>query len=210
MKSRATLILRLPSSLHQQLKDEARAAEMSLNKYCQALLRKRPRGTAGEASPVSFTFASGRTPRAALLQELSALVLGAWGGDIEALAVFGSFARGRETSKSDIDLLIVLSTRVQFDRDVYSRWRCVKMLGHEVAPLFVKIPKKEERIGGLWYEVALDGIVLFDRELLLSRFLSHVRELIAGGLVRRMVTHGHPYWVHSDKPVQDLSLEKSL
>jgi hypothetical protein len=30
----------------------------------------------------------------------------------------------------------------------------------------------------------------------LNRFLSRVRNLIADGRVRRMLTHGHPYWVH--------------
>ena len=206
MKARnATLILRIPPSLHRQLKGEAHAADLSLNKHCRALLSRRAGGDAASGSAVSVTLGAGGSRRAVPLQDLSARVLETWGSDIEGLALFGSFARGRETADSDIDLLVVLGSSVTLDRDVYSRWHLGKFEGREVAPLFVQIPGKGERIGGLWFEVALDGIVLFDRDLYLSRFLSRVRDLIASGQVRRMVTHGHPYWVHSDQVAQDLS-----
>lgn len=205
MKSpRATLILRIPSFLHQRLKQEARDADLSLNKHCCTLLSRRTGGSSAEGSPISLTLETGNSRRTALLQDLSVRVLETWGSNIEGLALFGSFARGRETAKSDIDLLVVLSNNVTLDRDIYSRWQLRKFGGREVAPLFVQIPGEGERIGGLWFEVALDGIVLFDRNLHLSRFLFHVRDLIAGGRVRRMVTHGHPYWVHSEKAAQGL------
>jgi predicted nucleotidyltransferase len=202
MKSpRATMILRIPSSLHQQLKREARSADMSLNKHCRALLSKRERDSSAEEPGISLTQegSSRRTP----LQNLTARVLETWGGDLEGLALFGSFARGRETSHSDIDLLVVLNRKVTLDRDVYSRWQPHKFDGRDVSPLFVRIPGEGERIGGLWFEVALDGIVLFDKNLRLNRFLSHVRDLIVDGRVKRMTTHGHPYWVHSDRVARD-------
>jgi predicted nucleotidyltransferase len=163
------------------------------------------RESAAEGSSASFTLAPGNSTRRARLQDFSARVLESWGSSIEGLALFGSFARGRETATSDIDLLVVLNRGVTLDRDVYSRWQLRKVDGREVAPLFVQIPREGERIGGLWFEVALDGIVLFDKDLNLSRFLSHVRDLVADGRVRRMVTHGHPYWVHSDQTARDSS-----
>lgn len=208
MKSlRATLILRIPSSLHHQLKQDARSADMSLNRHCRTLLSKRTTDSCAEGAPIPLTLAAGRSDRPESLQDLSAGVLETWGNSVEGLVLFGSFARGRQTANSDIDLLVVLNRSVTLDRDIYSRWRLRKFEGREVAPLFVQIPGEGERIGGLWFEVALDGIVLFDRDLHLSRFLSHVRDLVAGGRVRRMVTHGHPYWVYSDKAGQDLSSE---
>jgi predicted nucleotidyltransferase len=206
MKSpRSTLVLRLPSSLHQQLKQEARSADVSLNKHCTTLLSKRTRDSSAKRLPVSLTLAADPSPRTTPLQDLSTRVLETWGGDIEGLVLFGSFARGRHTANSDIDLLVVLNGSVTLDRDVYARWQLRKFDGREVAPLFVQIPAEGERIGGLWFEVALDGMVLFDRDLHLSRFLSQVRDLVAGGRVRRMVTHGHPYWVHSDEIAKELS-----
>jgi predicted nucleotidyltransferase len=211
MKSpQATLVLRIPAPLHRRLKQEARDAEMSLNRHCRMLLSRQPGSFAAERPPSSYAIAAGDSRPMEQLQSLSAEVLEAWGGKIEGLALFGSFARRRETENSDVHLLVVLSQDVTLDRDIYSRWQSRKICGHEVAPLFVQVPAEGERIGGLWYEVAIDGIVLFDRDLRLNRFLSGVRDLIAGGRVKRMITHGHPYWVYADQVVrEDPRLEAS-
>ena len=201
----ATLILRIPSSLHQQLKQDARSADLSLNKFCRSLLSRRVGNPSAEKTPVSMALGFGGSHQTKLLRDVSMQALETLGDNIEGLVLFGSYARGRQTANSDIDLLVVLNSSMTLDRDVYSHWQPRKFNGREVAPLFVQIPGEGERIGGLWFEVALDGIVLYDKDLELSRFLSHVRNLVADGQVRRMVTHGHPYWVHSDKIGRDLS-----
>jgi len=202
---RATLLLRIPLSLHQRLKQEARTADVSLNKHCHALLNRKAGDASVASNPGASTHAAGPSRRITPLNELTAKVVETWGGEIEGLVLFGSFARGRQTANSDIDLLVVLNSDVTLDRDVYSRWEIHKFDGREVAPLFVRIPRKEESVGGLWFEVALDGIVLYDRDLRLSRFLSRVRDLVAAGTVQRKITHGHPYWVHSGKAGADSS-----
>jgi predicted nucleotidyltransferase len=202
MKSaQSTLILRVPASLHRRLKQEARWAETSLNRYCAGLLSGRTSGSmTSHLDPLPAPAAS---LRAESLPGLSDNVLETLGEKIDGLVLFGSLARGQETAGSDVDLLIVLDESVAVERDVYSRWQFGKFDGREIAPLFVKIPADPGRVGGLWLEVALDGIVLFDRCLRVSRFLSQVRNLIAGGRVKRMVTHGHPYWVYSDEGSAD-------
>jgi predicted nucleotidyltransferase/predicted HicB family RNase H-like nuclease len=205
--ARATLVLRIPSLLHQQLKQDARSADLSLNKHCRNLLSGRTGDFSSEGASTSLKLAAGGSRHMALLRELSAQALEAMGDSVEGLVLFGSFARGRQTASSDIDLLVVLNGNMTLDRDVYSRWQLCKFDGREVAPLFVQIPHEGERIGGLWFEVALDGIVLYDKDLHLSRFLSDVRDLVASGQVKRMVTHGHPYWVHSSRKSPDLSSE---
>jgi predicted nucleotidyltransferase len=208
MKSeRASLMLRLPSSLHLQLKSDARSAELSLNRHCLALLGGKAGGGAGRRAPRALSLGSSSTRPGNVLKELSSAVLLALGKNLEGLVLFGSFARGQETARSDIDLLVVLSDGVKLDRDVYSRWRFGRFSGHEVAPLFVRIPAEGRRIGGLWFEVALEGIVLFDRNLQVSRFLAQVRKLIAADGVRRMVTHGHPYWIRTGPPARGGSSE---
>ena len=46
------------------------------------------------------------------------------------------------------------------------------------------------------------GIVLYDRELAISRRLIAIREHIAaGGLVRRM-SQGQPYWIHEARDAE--------
>ena len=59
-----------------------------------------------------------------------------------------------------------------------------------------------EEAGGIWYEAAIDGIVLWDRSLAVSRFLASVRRyLLEGGRTRR-TAYGVPYWVVSDAKPQ--------
>jgi predicted nucleotidyltransferase len=208
MKSkRAALILRVPPSLHQQLKQEARSADMSLNKHCLGILGGKARTSPARRSTLNLRHPPSASSPTNALKDLAARVLETVGDDVEALVLFGSFARGQELEGSDIDLLVVLNDHVALDRDVYSRWQFGKFFGREVSPLFVQIPAEGERIGGLWFEVALEGVVLFDRDLRLSRFLSRVRNYIAVGRIRRMITHGHPYWVHSGEVVRNLPLE---
>jgi hypothetical protein len=49
-------------------------------------------------------------------------------------------------------------------------------------------------VTGLWAEAALDGVVLFERGLVVSKRLAAVRrDIVAGRLVRRLA-HGQPYW----------------
>jgi len=194
----ATLILRLPPAMHRRLKDEARSADTSLNAHCRALLSRRPPLPSVGEPALALSLAAGRSHRTEPLADLVSGVLGEWREDIEGLVLFGSFARGRHTTGSDVDLLVVLGRRVTLDRDVYGRWRSRTFEGRALAPLFAHAPAAGERIGGLWFEVALDGIVLYDQDLKLSRFLSDARRLIAEGHVKRRVTHGHPYWVHGD------------
>lgn len=201
--SLATLILRIPSALHRQLKHDARWAETSLNKHCLRLLSGGTTGSLERGSGLTPSFTADISLRTDALQDLSARVADMLGEEIDGLVLFGSLARGQESASSDVDLLIILNKSVALDRDVYSRWRFGKFSGREIAPLFVQIPADGERIGGLWFEVALDGIVLFDRGLHVTRFLSRVRNLIASGRVRMKITHGHPYWVYTDDVTLD-------
>ena len=55
-------------------------------------------------------------------------------------------------------------------------------------------PPRDPVTGGVWGEVAIDGIVLFERDWRLSADLARIRrDIAAGRLVRRLV-HGQPYW----------------
>ena len=48
--------------------------------------------------------------------------------------------------------------------------------------------------GGFWPEIALDGIVLFERDVAVSRRLVAIRRAIADGRLVRRTAHGQPYW----------------
>lgn len=129
---------------------------------------------------------------AALLKEVEST----YEASLEGVALFGSTVRGEETEESDVDLLIVLRKGSAIDRSLYDRWD--EAFGKEdrkVSPHFVAFPVSVNDVGSLWYEVALEGVVLLDREGTLGRFLAAIRRRMAEGVIQRKWSSGHPYWV---------------
>ena len=119
------------------------------------------------------------------------------GEDIRGVVAFGSWARDELVEGSDVDLLIVLDPERRIDRSLYRAWDRFPLAwaGYSIEPHFVHLPEEGRRITGLWAEVSIDGIVLFDAELSLSRRLAEIRRRIASGEVVRRWEGGHPYWV---------------
>jgi hypothetical protein len=66
--------------------------------------------------------------------------------------------------------------------------------GRPVESHIVRLPPSEAAITAVWAEVAIDGIVLFERGLQVSSHLAHVRRAIVAGRMARRVVHGQPYW----------------
>lgn len=195
-KSLSALIVRLPESLHRVIKKRAERLGISLNRYCVNLLQGDKKSEDSSRGATSSSFLGLGTDCNLPLDELSSEILRAFPNEVEGIVLFGSWARGDVRSSSDIDLLVVLRPEMHLDRDVYSRLPTRHLNGHEVSPLFVQLPKDPEEIRGVWFEIALDGLVLYDRNLVLSSFLSRVRNFIADGRVQRLLAHGHPYWIH--------------
>ena len=117
--------------------------------------------------------------------------------DIRGVVAFGSWARDELVEGSDVDLLIVLDPERRIDRSLYRAWDRFPLAwaGYSIEPHFVHLPEEGRRITGLWAEVSIDGIVLFDAELSLSRRMAEIRRRIASGEVVRRWEGGHPYWV---------------
>jgi predicted nucleotidyltransferase len=119
------------------------------------------------------------------------------GADLIAVAAFGSWAREEVTERSDVDLLVVVEDRVELTRELYRRWDLepLRWSGREVDAHFAHLPDPERFSPSLWGEVAIDGIVLFERDLRLSSRLAAVRRLIVEGTMVRRLAQGHAYWV---------------
>ena len=173
-------VLRITPALHAQLQGAARSHGLSLNEYCARTL----------ASPAGAEATSPDAARAVLrAREIV-------GNDLLGVAVFGSWSRGEAVAGSDIDLLIVVDEKTPIERRLYTAWDLEPLLWENlpVEPHFVHRPEPDRGFGGLWAEVAIDGIVLFEKGRLLSTALSRVRrEIAAGRMVRRAVA-GQSYW----------------
>jgi predicted nucleotidyltransferase len=168
---------------------------MSLNALCVRLLDE---GLAPEAgSPVRRT--------AGVEPGLLDAVERSWAGELVGVALFGSAARGDATAASDVDLLVVLEPGTRIERSLYDRWDEIVTSGgrrddRRVSPQFVALPASARDAGGIWLEVAREGIVLGDRDRRLARFLIELRDLVAEGAFSRKIAHGHPYWVREGRP----------
>jgi predicted nucleotidyltransferase len=113
------------------------------------------------------------------------------------LILFGSHARGTPRTTSDIDVLIVLGERRFPTRADYTRWdeQVQRAVDARVSPHLVAWPRSVAEVGGLWREVARDGIVLWEPDGALTRLLSDIRAHIERAGDRRQSIHGQPYWV---------------
>lgn len=174
-------VLRIDPDLHALLREAARAAGTSLNDYCSRKL----------AAPIGPM-----DPGAVAVVERASSVLGR---SLLGVVAFGSWARGEAAASSDLDVLLIADDRVPIVRALYRSWDdgpALRWDGHEVTPHFVHFPSKTI-VSGLWAEVAMDGLVLFERELVVSRQLASVRRRILRGEISFRVAGGQRYWVHA-------------
>lgn len=180
-------VLRIPPELHRIIYKKSEKLGVSLNSFCTAKLQD------------NISAVSPHLPNDVqiLFQE--------WGEDLLGVLMFGSVARGDQTAKSDLDLLIVLNNNIQLSRKLYRIWDAKfskmfnKNLQMEVNPHFVHIPSNTFEAGGLWYELSIDGILLWEKYYLVSKFLKEIRENILNGNIKRFMSHGHQYWVKYEK-----------
>jgi predicted nucleotidyltransferase len=178
-KPSGRFLLRLPPALHATLRRAADAAGLSLNDYCS----RRLAAPAGSGTAL--------LGGAAAIERAVALL----GDRLLGVVAYGSWARGQLADASDVDVLVVAAPGVALTRALYRAWdeAPVSWDGRPVEPHFVVLTE-DQRPGAVWAEAAIDGIVVFERELRVSRRLVQVRhDILAGRLVRRLA-HGQPYW----------------
>jgi len=121
------------------------------------------------------------------------------GDGLVGVVAFGSWARDELRTGSDVDLLLVVEDGIPIRRALYRGWDAAPLRwnAHRVEPHFVHLPAEDDEPSGLWAEASVDGVVLFERELRVSRRLVEIRREIAAGRLVRRHCHGHPYWVEA-------------
>ncbi|MDE0126219.1 MAG: toxin-antitoxin system HicB family antitoxin [Bryobacterales bacterium] len=178
-KRSGRFVLRMPPELHATLHEAARTSGLSLNAYCVRQLAAAGVGGSGDADAMAVVTRAREVAGIALL----------------AVVLHGSWVRGEATHSSDVDALIVVDSRLALTRALYRAWdeRPVTWRARRVDPHFAHPPVDGE-FSGLWAELAVDGIVVFEQDWRLSAHLARIRRSIAGGRLVRQVVHGQPYW----------------
>ncbi len=181
MSARASgrFVLRLPPPLHRALQAAARARAVSLNEYCVRRLAAPGAAAAADQSAAALVIAA------------ATLV----GDRLAGIVVYGSWARGEAAAGSDVDVLVVVDRSVALTRSLYRAWdrSPATWHGRAVDAHFAHLPAGDVE-GGLWGEVAVEGVVLFERDWRLSAALVQIRRQNAEGRLVRRFVHGQPYW----------------
>ena len=121
-----------------------------------------------------------------------------------AIPPFGMTDDKMQPAGSDVDLLVVLAADVPITRAFYREWEGMvpTWQGREVDLHFVHLPDPAAHVSGSWAEAAVCGIVLYDRDIAVSRRLIEIRGRIASGELVRRMAQGQPYWVYEDRHAQ--------
>jgi predicted nucleotidyltransferase len=159
----------------------AGSARLSLDKTRAEVLKKRLDAPAS-VSPEAVEVLNPQVLPATVLQS----IVRRWRREVRAIVLFGSAARGEAWSSSDIDLLLVLRPGLKLVRALYTRWDefapgLSAKWRDRIDPHFVRLPDSPDEAGGVWLDVALEGVILWDPDLAASRFMADLRRFIAKG-----------------------------
>jgi hypothetical protein len=183
----------MPGHLHAKLRQEAAGTGLSLNQVCITRLQA--------SQSLSAEFGTKGAAADLIIPEFLSAIVRRWLDELVGLILFGSAVRGDATEDSDTDLLLVMKPEVKIARDLYRRWdgfcdehSCTRDYGR-ISPHFVNLPGSVQEAGGLWYEIGIEGIILWESDRRVSRFLRSVRAAMGQGKIRRRMVHGSPYWI---------------
>ena len=179
------LLLRLEPRIHGMLALRAAKEHSSINTVCARLIYD---GLHGQKQSPWWLEES---------KKLVSQIRRRFGNELIGIAVFGSQVAGTATEDSDLDILIVLDSKVPLQRSLYSWWdEKIKWMGRaEATPQFVHLPDIPENAGGIWFEVAMASEILWEKGRRLNATIKALQKFIESDCVRRYWCSGQPYWV---------------
>lgn len=143
-----------------------------------------------------------------LLSFLSVLKI-KFGNNLLSLVVFGSVARGKWSNNSDIDILLIFSENYLDKRKLSEILADIKIKFYEKNEIKNKdginlyTPIQEialflkdlDNFRTLYYDIAMDGIILFDKNDTTQEFITKIKKRIKENNIKRIyINDNNFYW----------------
>ncbi len=177
-------LLRLDPEVHQRLVRLSKSLNVSMNELCSRFIK------------------DGLVDGGPARKWIRDLVRADGDGALRAIVLFGSQSRGEATASSDIDLLLVFCAGTKITRSLYRKFEAILEAapGHDRYSIHCAgIPEDRGAVSGFWFEIALDGRVLWKKNEEIHAWLGEVKRMICSGKYVRKMSSGHPYWMQNEK-----------
>lgn len=195
-------VLRTGEELHKKIKNLARDKGSSINEICIQVLKK---SLSNQSSSNNETL-NEDIPQKQIITIVSKKLTEKYQDKFVGLILFGSSTTCDTFDNSDIDILIVFDKSLSISRKLYTFWEeevaneLKELLTQkESSPHFSHIPESVESASSLWLEISINGIILWERNNQLRRFLTNLRLYISSGAIVRKLTHSQPYWIKTSQ-----------
>lgn len=124
------------------------------------------------------------------------------GEGLISLILFGSQARGKGSIKSDMDIFLVAKDLPEhpFERQIFLRKIIPKEFPFQVSLYAKTIVEFERDFPAIYLDIAVDGLILFDRDNYALKKLQRIREIIEKAGLKRVEKFGCLLWKWKDQP----------
>lgn len=146
-----------------------------------------------------------------LLRSVVRVLRAYFGEKLVAIVLFGSYARGEARGTSDVDLYVIAENLP------HRRLKRIAYVHRPVAARFeyrvsIIAESKREFVSGfppLYLDLALDGVILFDRDNFMTDKLKQIREITRRAGLKRVRLNGQFAWHWRRQPAPGWSLDWS-
>lgn len=124
------------------------------------------------------------------------------GKELVSIVLFGSRARGEGTGRSDWDIFILAEDLPEhpFERQFFLREMVPKEFPFQISILPKTKEEFEKDFLSIYLDIAMDGIILFDRDHYIQKKLQKIKAIIQEAGLKRTRKFNSLIWTWKDQP----------